>query len=54
MTEERHVHSLEISDDEDEGSFHDLTRDGRDMCNKVANSQRLSYEDGEVTVFTQA
>lgn len=54
MTEERRVHSVEVSDDEDGGSFHDLTRDGRDACNKVADSQRLSYEDGEVTVFTQA
>lgn len=54
MTEERHVHSLEVSDDEGGGLFHDLTRDGRDTCNKVADSQRLSYEDGEVTVFTQA
>lgn len=54
VTEERHVHSLEVSDDEDGGLFHDLTRDGRDACNKVADSERLSYEDGEVTVFTQA
>lgn len=39
------VHSLEFSNDEDGRSFHDLTGDGRGMCNKMADSQRLSFDD---------